>query len=95
MKIERKNGYIKYNVDDVNENELIIEMVETYEHGKGTASELINEVISIAEAEEKKLSLCACPQDDTVDLETLISIYEHLGFSVDFTDGYMALMSYR
>lgn len=91
MKIEKENGYIIYNVDDVNDDEFVIEMVETYEHGKGTASELINEVISIAEAKEKKLSLCACPQDDTVDIETLIAIYSHL----DFADGYMALMSYR
>lgn len=95
MRINRENGYISYSTDDMNENELVIDMVETYEHSKGTATELIKEVVKIAEKEGKELTLCAYPQDGTVTLETLISIYEHLGFEVEYDDGRYALMRYR
>jgi ribosomal protein S18 acetylase RimI-like enzyme len=94
MKIEKENGYIVYNESDMDDNELVIEMVETYERGKGTAGELIREVIKIAKNEGKALTLCAYPQDDSVDLDTLIEIYEHLGFKVDWTDGEAAEMRY-
>ena len=80
MKIENDNGYIIYNVSDMDDDELVIEMVETYERGKGTATELIDQVISIARDKGMRLGLCACPQDDSITLEELISIYEHLGF---------------
>ena len=95
IKIERENGYIIYSTSDMNENELVIDMVETYEHGKGTASELIKEVAKVAEKEGKDLTLCAYPQDDTVTLNELISIYEHLGFEVEYDNGEEALMRYR
>lgn len=94
MTINKENGYIKYSVDDMNENELVIDMVKTYEHGKGTATELIKEVIQIAKEEGKELSLYAYPQDDSIDKDTLVEIYEHLGFEVEYDDGDGCLMRY-
>lgn len=95
MKIENENGYIKYSVSYMDENEIVIDMVETYERGKGTATKLIKEVIDIAAKEGKELTLCAYPQDDTIDLDTLVAIYEHLGFVSDYSDGQTTLMHYE
>lgn len=95
MKITKENGYIKYSIDDMDENTLVIDMVETYKRGQGTATELINEVIKIAEEENKNLELCAYPQDETITLEELVAIYEHLGFVEDYNNNEEALMHYE
>lgn len=93
-KIEVENGYIEYDTDDMNENELVITKVEVYEKRKGTGSELVKKVIKIAQEEGKELTLCAYPQDDSISLKDLIKFYENLGFSVEYDDGSEALMRY-
>lgn len=95
MKIENENGYICYSVDDMDENGLVIDCVEAYAKRRGTGSLLVDKVIEIARNENKKLGLCAYPQDDSVTLAELIKFYENLGFSVDYNDGEEALMSYQ
>lgn len=94
MKIEKTNGYIEYSISDMDDNELVIDMVETYERGKGTATKLINEVIEIARENEQELTLCAYPQDETITLEDLVAIYKHLGFVVEYDCGEEVLMKY-
>ncbi|MBP3801064.1 MAG: GNAT family N-acetyltransferase [Clostridia bacterium] len=94
MEIKVANGYIRYSVDDMNENELVIDKVEVIKKKQGTGTELVNMVIEIAEKDNKALTLCAYPQDDSIDLESLISFYEKLGFCVEYNDGSSALMRY-
>lgn len=94
MIIENENGYIHYSQDDMNEDDLVIEMVEVYTKRKGTGSQLVKQVIQIAQKEKKGLALCAYPQDDSIDLKNLVEFYEKLGFSIDYNDGSEVLMRY-
>ena len=95
MKIENANGYIIYSADDLNENWLVIDYVKAYTKRRGTGSLLVEKVIEIAQNENKKLSLCAYPDDKSITLEGLINFYEKLGFAVDYDNGEQALMSYQ
>lgn len=52
MIIENENGYIRYAQDDMNEDDLIIEMVEVYQKRKGTGSQLVKQVMQIAQKEK-------------------------------------------
>lgn len=56
MIIENENGYIRYTQDDMNEDDLIIEMVEVYQKRKGTGSQLVKQVMQIAQKERKGLT---------------------------------------
>ena len=95
MKIENENGYIIYSADDMDENGIVIDYVEAYAKRRGTGSLLVKKVIEIAKNENKKLSLCAYPEDESITLEGLITFYEKLGFVVDYDTGEQALMSYQ
>lgn len=93
MTITKENGYARVSEDDMNEDELVLDIVEVKEKRKGTGSELVKECIKYAESEGKKLTLCAYPQDDSIDLESLVNFYKKLGFSTDYDDGEEVLMS--
>lgn len=93
-KIENENGYILFDIDDMNEDDLVIEKVEAYEKRKGTGTLLVKQVIQIAQKEGKGLTLCAYPQDDSIELSDLVKFYEKLGFSVEYDDGSEVLMRY-
>ena len=94
MIIENENGFIRYAQDDMNEDDLIIEMVEVYQKRKGTGSQLVKQVMQIAQKERKGLTLCAYPQDESIDLKNLVKFYENLGFSIEYDDGSEVLMRY-
>lgn len=93
-KIENENGYIFFDADDMNSDDLVIEKVEAYEKRKGTGTQLVKQVIQIAQEEDKGLTLCAYPQDDSIELSALVKFYEKLGFSVEYDDGSEVLMRY-
>lgn len=92
-RFELKNGYAVVSVDDMNEDELVLDIVEVKEKRQGTGTELVNMVIEYAREQGKTLTLCAYPQDDSIELEDLVSFYEELGFGVDYDDGAEVLMS--
>lgn len=93
MKLEKEYGFIKYDVDDMNENEIIIELVEVTEKRKGYGTQLVKEVLNIARREGKKaVTLCAYPQDDSITLDQLVNFYEHIGFEVEYDDGESVIM---
>lgn len=95
MKLEIKNGYIEYSIDDMNDEELVIDLVEVVEKRKGTGSKLVNEVIKYAKQNNyKAVTLCAYPQDNTIELKDLVRFYEKLGFDVEYDDGSEVLMKY-
>lgn len=95
MKIEKENGYLKYSVDDMNENEYVIDMVEVYNKRQGTGTQLVKEMIDIARRDGKELGLCAYPQDDSISYEDLLNFYIKLGFIVEYDDGEEAIMKYE
>lgn len=92
MIIKNENGFIKYSTDDMNENELVIDNVEVIEKRQGTGTELVNQLIEIARNENKELTLCAYPQDDSISLDDLVRFYENLGFEIEYDDGDEVLM---
>ena len=92
-RIELENGFAVVNVDDMNEDELVLDIVEVKEKRKGTGSELVNMAIEYAREQEKKLTLCAYPQDDSIGLEELVLFYQNLGFDIDYDNGKEVLMS--
>ncbi len=94
MTINNENGYINYSVDDMHEDEFVIDKVEAFVKRKGTGSALVNEVIKIAEEEGKALTLCAYPQDDSIELEDLVEFYKNLGFEIEYDEGSCVLMRY-
>ena len=91
MKIEVENGYIVYSTDDMDSDAIVIDELEVYTKRVGTGSSLVNKVIE--ENPGKKISLCAYPINGDIDLEDLINFYESCGFSLDWDDGDVALMS--
>lgn len=90
--IKNKNGKLEYSYED---NVIILDLVEVKEKRKGTGSTLVQMLISIAEDEQKNIELCAYPQDDSIDLADLIDFYESLGFTLDYSTGTEALMTYE
>lgn len=95
-KIEMENGYIEYSEDDMNEKELVIELVEVKEKRKGTGSMLVKKVIEYAKQNDyEAVTLCAYPEDDSVELNGLIEFFESLGLDIEYDDGSEALMRYE
>lgn len=94
MKHEIKNGYIEIEQDELEENELVITMVYANEKRKGTGTELVKWAIEYAREQGKELTLCACPQDDSIELDDLIEFYAGLGFNEEYRQSDCALMRY-
>ena len=92
MKITVDNGYIEYSEDELEDNAICIDMVEVNKKRQGTGKELVNKVIDIAIAEGKDITLCAYPQDDSIELFDLVSFYESCGFEIEYDDGSEVLM---
>ena len=94
MRIEVENGYIELE-EGMEPGELVIEMVEAYEKRTGTGSKLVEMAKEYAKNEGKHLTLCAYPQDDSIELDELVAFYDGLGFEVEFDDGSEALMKWE
>lgn len=95
MRIEVENGYAIITEDDMNEDELVLDMVEAYEKRQGTGRQLVEMAIDYANEQNKALTLCAYPQDDSIDLDTLVSFYEAIGFEIEYDDDSAVLMRYN
>lgn len=85
MKYELENGYIQYEIDD-ELKEVIIENVKVYIVRRGTGTQLINHVKSIAREKGYKITLYAYPQDDTITDDELRKFYEKNGFELSADD---------
>ena len=83
MKIEDKNGFIKYTV---NKDEITLDLIKTHEKRKGTAKELIKKLKAIAREKELPIGLYAEPQDDSISESDLIEFYKKQGFDEDVND---------
>ena len=92
MRIENENGYITYSIDDMNDEELVIDNIEVIEKRKGTGTKLVQQVIEIANKQNKKLTLCAYPQNNSITLSQLVNFYEKLGFNTEYDTGSAVLM---
>jgi GNAT superfamily N-acetyltransferase len=81
MTFNLDSSFIQYSVED---DEVIIDLVKVETPRQGIGSKLVKMVIDLYNSEysDKKLTLWAFPQDDTIDLDSLISFYENLGFVI-------------
>jgi hypothetical protein len=81
MTLTIADNFIQYSVED---DELIIDLVKVNTPRQGIGSKLVQMVIDLWKSEysDKKLTLWAYPQDDSIDLDSLISFYENLGFGI-------------
>ena len=81
MTFSIKSNFIKFSIED---DELIIDLVKVDTPRQGIGTELVEMVIDLHKTKysTKKLTLWAFPQDDSIDLDSLISFYENLGFKI-------------
>jgi hypothetical protein len=79
-------SFIQYSIDD-DYNEVIIDNLKSFQKGDGT--KLVKKIINVYNKLDGnyKLTLCACPQDDTISLEDLVTFWEKQGFSQDAEQG--------
>jgi len=94
MIIELENGYVKID-QDINSNDLVLDMVEVKNKRQGTGTKLVKMAMKYARDNGKRLTLCAYPQDDSIDLESLVDFFERLGFDIDEDDGEAVTMRMR
>jgi hypothetical protein len=78
MKLTNANGYLTYHIED---GELVIDDIKSFEQKKGTGKKLVKELKDIAMDMQMPISLAACPQDDTITQCELNQFYISLGFT--------------
>jgi len=85
MKFQIENSYVQLSIDDSEDNTLVVDIVcvEELNRGQGIGTQLMRLAIDHAKKNDKKLSLYAEPQDDTVEEDRLIEWYRDLGFESD------------
>lgn len=90
---EDGKSFIVYNIDF--NNDVVIEdlYVDPSDRGKHKGYKLIDMAVEYAEEHSIDIvSLCACPQDDSITDEALINYYRNYGFS---STGCDELMEYE
>ena len=92
MKHEIKNGYIELSKDCCDNGAYEIDMVQVNEKRKGTGTKLMQWAIKWATKKDVNLTLCACPQDDSIELEDLVKFYESFGFEETYRQSDCVLM---
>jgi predicted GNAT family N-acyltransferase len=73
------SSFITYSIED---GELIIENIKAVTPRQGIGSKLVRKVLEIASQESLPCTVFTCPQDDSIDVDSLINFYESLGFEI-------------
>jgi hypothetical protein len=93
-KIEDSNGYLSYTID---EDEITLDMIKSYDKRKGTASKLIQKLKDLSREKKLPIGLYAEPQDFSISDDDLIEFYYKNGFELDpdDSDGKLFIWKYK
>ena len=92
--IEDSNGYLSYTID---EDEITLDMIKSYDKRKGTASKLIEKLKDLSREKKLPIGLYAEPQDFSISDDDLIEFYYKNGFELDpdDSDGKLFIWKYK
>jgi hypothetical protein len=93
-KIEDSNGYLSYTI---NEDEITLDMIKSYDKRKGTATKLIEKLKDLSRENKLPIGLYAEPQDFSISDDDLIEFYYKNGFELDpdDSDGKLFIWKYK